>query len=91
MNPLSENVERAYNLEVYDRSVQNPIANQEEIFKLLLESTPTTKKDPDKFIAQQQPGMMPGMPQMNPPQPMGKPPQGMPQPNVQQPVPALQR
>ncbi len=54
MNPLSASTERAYNLEIYDRAIQNPIANQEAVFELLLQSTPTTKKDPKKFITQNQ-------------------------------------
>lgn len=56
MNPLSENVERAYNLELYDRLIMNQRANQEEVLELLLDSTPTTRKDPKKYIQQQQPG-----------------------------------
>lgn len=54
MNPLSENVERAYNLELYDRMVQNQQADQESTLELLLQSTPTTKKDPKKYIAKNQ-------------------------------------
>jgi hypothetical protein len=76
MNPLSESVERAYNLEVYDRGIANPIADQEAIFELLLESTPTTKKDPSKFIMKQNPLQNPAMQAMggmNPPQPTGLP------------------
>jgi len=53
MNPLSEEVERAFNLELYDRMVNNQNANQEATLELLLSSTPTTKKDPKKYLAQQ--------------------------------------
>jgi len=63
MNPLSDDVERAYNLEVYDRGVQNPIANQESIWELILQTTPTTRRDPKKYIQQQQ---QPGMPAAQP-------------------------
>ncbi len=51
MNPRSEELERAYDLEQYDRMIANPIADQEEAFRLLLTTNPKTKKDPDKFIA----------------------------------------
>jgi hypothetical protein len=54
INPMSEEVERQYNLEVYDRAINNPVADQESIFELLLESTPTTQKDPKKFIQKQE-------------------------------------
>ena len=63
MNPLSESVERAYNLEVYDRAINNQIANQEAVLELLLESTPTTKKNPSKFI-QKQNSAQAGQPQI---------------------------
>jgi hypothetical protein len=50
LNPKSEDLERAYNLEAYDRMILNPIANQEEAYRLLLSSYDTTKRNPDKFI-----------------------------------------
>lgn len=53
LNPRSEDLERAYNLEAYDRMILNPIADQEEAFRLLLTTNPTTKKDPDKFIKEE--------------------------------------
>lgn len=59
LNPMSEDVERAYNLEVYDRAIANPVANQQAVFELLLQSTPTTRKDPHKFIQQEQLGQSP--------------------------------
>lgn len=52
LNPRSEDLERAYDLETYDRAIGNPVANQEEIFKLLLSSNKKTKKQPDKYIMQ---------------------------------------
>ena len=69
-NPQSEELERAMNLETYDRALMNPMANQEEIFKTLLLSTnPKTKKDPDKYTTKPQPMMgqmqQPGMPQQS--------------------------
>lgn len=71
MNPRSEELEKAYNLETYDRMVMNPVADQEEAFKLLLSTNPVTQRDPDRFVAKQQggagmqiPGMEGMMPQM---------------------------
>jgi len=55
LNPRSEDLERAFDLETYDRLILNPMADQEEALKLLLMTNPKTKKDPDKFVAQQQP------------------------------------
>ena len=47
----SETVKKALNLEEYDRAVQNPLSNQEEIFKdLLLGSYDATKNDVDKYV-----------------------------------------
>ncbi len=55
INPRSEDLERAYDLETYDRLIMNPMADQEEALKLLLMTNPKTKKDPDKFVSQQNP------------------------------------
>lgn len=55
MNPRSEDLERAYDLEEYDRLIANPMADQEETLRLLLSTNPKTKKDPDKFIMKQNP------------------------------------
>ena len=69
MNPRSTDLERAYDLETYDRMVQAPMMyNPEETGKLLLGSNPTTKRDPSKYLAKQPaPGSAPmpgpGMPQ----------------------------
>ncbi len=59
LNPRSEDLERAFDLETYDRLIMNPIADQEEALKLLLMTNPKTKKDPDKFVSQQQPSNNP--------------------------------
>lgn len=65
LNPRSEDLERAFSLELYDRAIANPMANQEEIYKILLSTDPTTKKDPDKYMAPQPtPGAAPMMPGM---------------------------
>lgn len=57
MNPRSEELERSFSLELYDRAINNPMANQEEVYRLLLSTDPKTKKDPDKYIMEQQVGM----------------------------------
>ncbi len=62
LNPRSEDLERAFALELYDRAISNPKANQDEIYKLLLETDPTTKKDPDKYVVQAPTPGMGGMP-----------------------------
>ena len=67
LNPKSEDLEKAYGLEEYDRMINNPLANQEETFRMLLGLYDTTKKDPDKFVMQQNPmPNLPGLPPMNP-------------------------
>lgn len=55
LHPRSSELERAFSLELYDRAIMNPKANQEEIFKILLSTDPTTSKDPDKYIAAEVP------------------------------------
>jgi hypothetical protein len=67
LNPRSEDLERAYDIELFDRLIQSPLADQEEALRLLLRSNPNTRKDVDKYImkkqdqmlAQQQKAMMP--------------------------------
>ncbi len=69
LNPRSEDLIKAMDLETYDRLVANPSANQDEALKLLLSTNSKTKKQPEKYILQQ-PSMdaamagadMPGMP-----------------------------
>lgn len=71
LNPRSEDLERAYDLEAFDRMVQQPnVFEPEAVGKLLLQSNPTTRKDPEKYLVkkpspeQMQGGMqgMQGMP-----------------------------
>lgn len=66
LNPRSEDVERLYGLELYDRAIANPTIDQEAITReLLLKSNPRTARDPDKFInhnPQGVPGQMPSVP-----------------------------
>lgn len=63
LNPMSDELERAFKLEEYDRAIQNPLLDQEEVTKVfLLGAYPASKKDPDKFMAKQGPGQMPPQP-----------------------------
>jgi hypothetical protein len=68
LNPRSDDLERAYAVETFDRMIVSPVADQEEALRLLLAYTPNTKRDPDKYIAKPQP-MMPQMAQQNPQKP----------------------
>lgn len=54
LNPRSEDLERAYGLEFYDRAIANPKADQEEVYRRLLQTDPVAKKNPDKYISQDQ-------------------------------------
>ncbi len=55
LKPMSEDLSRTYSLELYDRLVQNPEADPEEVLKLILNSYPETKKDVNKFIKKEAP------------------------------------
>lgn len=70
LNPRSEDLERAMQLELYDRLVLNPSVNQDEVLKLLLSTNRSTRKQPDKFIAQQPSPLMAGAQQAMPQQGM---------------------
>lgn len=63
LNPRSEDLERAFNLETYDRAIANASANQEEVFRLLLSTDPKTRRDPDKYVTNPQAqSILPGLP-----------------------------
>lgn len=72
MNPMSEELERTFNLEEYDRAITNPFADQEVVTRdLLFGSYKKTKGSVDKFIKKQEvmndPSQMnPQMQQINP-------------------------
>ena len=52
--PTNDALNRALNLEAYDRAIQNPAANQVEIYKeLLLGSYENLRDDPDRFVNEQ--------------------------------------
>lgn len=53
LTPRSEDLEKQFDLETYDRAIANPMADQEEIYRLLLSTNNTTRKNPDKYIAKQ--------------------------------------
>jgi len=68
LNPMSEEIERAFLLEEYDRAIANPIADQENVYRdFLLGAYPRSRKDPDKYIKKEQP------PMGGVPSPMGAP------------------
>jgi len=68
LNPRSEDLERAWATEEYDRMIMHPeVFDPTETGKLLLGANPTTKKDVEKYIAKQP------TPGMNPPEMGGMP------------------
>lgn len=87
LNPKSEDLERAMALDMYDRLIQNPMADQEEALRMLLSTSDVARRDPDKYIAKQQPmpqeGQIPGQkPQpgvASPPKPGNSSKTGLPQ------------
>lgn len=66
LQPISEELESQWNLAIYDKAVAAPqLFDQQEIAKLLLEASPTTRKHPEKYIAKpgaNQPMQGPAMP-----------------------------
>lgn len=62
LNPRSQDLERAYGLEDYDRMVAAPsgMFDPEETARFLLSNNPLTRSDPEKYLAKQpQPGSQP--------------------------------
>ena len=56
LNPRSEDLMRAYDIETYDRAINSPVADQEKIFKdLLMMSNPKTSRNPENYIKKQEP------------------------------------
>lgn len=61
MHPKSDDLERAMKLELYDRAIQNQHADQEKVFKDFLLGAYKNIKEPDDYIAPNQPqGQMQG-------------------------------
>jgi len=56
LNPMSDELEKQYGLEAYDRLIQNPTTDPEIVTKeFLLRNYPQSKRDPDRFINKNQP------------------------------------
>lgn len=54
LHPRSEDLERAQKLELYDRAIQNPTADQERVFKDFLLGAYKDIKQPEDYIQKQQ-------------------------------------
>lgn len=51
MNPMSEELERAFKLEEYDRAIMNPLLDQEQVTRdFLLRAYSESRKNPDKYF-----------------------------------------
>lgn len=75
LNPRSEEVERLFDLETYDRAIQNPLMDQSEVTKtFLLSNNHKSARNPDKFLTKQN--------QMDPMQAMMGQIQGAPPPSM---------
>lgn len=56
LNPMSEDLERAFLLEEYDRAIQNPLLDQDQVtVDFLLSAYPKSKKDPERYMKRNQP------------------------------------
>lgn len=55
LHPRSEDLERAMKLELYDRAIANPMANQEAVFKDFLLGAYRDIKEPEDYIQEQPP------------------------------------
>lgn len=56
LSPRSQELERAFNLETFDRAINSPVADQELIFTdLLMASNPKTARDPSKYVKKAEP------------------------------------
>ncbi len=53
LHPRSDDLERAMKLELYDRAIQNPTADQEAVFKDFLLGAYKDIKEPDDYISKQ--------------------------------------
>lgn len=52
LNPKSEDLERAFMLEEYDRAIANPLLDQEQVTRdFLLDAYSKSRKDPDKYFS----------------------------------------
>lgn len=76
LHPRSDDLERAMKLELYDRAIQNPMADQEAVFTDFLLGAYKDIKEPEDYVQKQPPaGVMPGgempQPQGSQPSPLG--------------------
>lgn len=56
LNPRSAELNRAFDLETYDRAINSPVADQEKLYTdLLMGSNPKTARDPKRYVMQEQP------------------------------------
>lgn len=63
LNPMSEELEKQYGLEAYDRGIQNPILDPEMVTKeFFLKNYKQSQRNPDKFIKQPPTGANPSDP-----------------------------
>ena len=72
MNPMSEELEKAYNLELYDRAIKNQLLDQEQVTKdFLLSNYNKARRNPDKYFSKnpQQGQQQPAQPTQTPVQP----------------------
>ncbi len=53
LHPRSEDLERAMKLELYDRAIANPVADQEMVFKDFLLGAYSDVKEPEDYITKQ--------------------------------------
>ena len=59
-SPYSDEVEKAFKLEAYDRMIANPLLDQENVTKdFLLSVYDVSMKDPERYIKKQEPMPMP--------------------------------
>lgn len=64
LSPRSEDVERQFMLEAYDRAIQNPTLDQDQVTRdFLLAAYPKSRKNPDKYF-KEKPQMAEGLPDM---------------------------
>jgi len=62
LNPRSAELERAFDIETFDKAITSPVANQETLYKdLLMGSNPKTARDPDRYMTKA-PAPAPGAP-----------------------------
>lgn len=55
-NPRSADLQRAFDLETYDRAIDNPVADQEKLYTdLLMAGNPKTARDPKAYVTKAPP------------------------------------